>query len=52
MEQEPFILSDSVANNITLGLPLDDTRLHAALEVCEMLEDIATFDKGVETMIG
>ena len=34
VEQEPCILSDSVRNNITFGLPLNEERLNKVIEVC------------------
>ncbi len=34
VEQEPFILSDTVRNNITLGLPDNEARLNEVVKVC------------------
>ena len=52
VEQEPCILSDSVRNNITFGLPLDEDRLREVVEVCELREDLKLFARGLDTEIG
>ncbi len=52
VEQEPLILSDTVRNNILFGLPLDEGRLGEVLEVCELEEDLAILQRGLDTHIG
>lgn len=52
VEQEPCILSDSVRNNITFGLPLNEERLNKVIEVCELKEDLKLFARGLDTEIG
>ena len=52
MEQEPCILSDSVRNNITFGLPLNNERLNSVIDVCELREDLKLFARGLDTEIG
>ncbi len=51
--QEPFILSDTVRNNITLGREgLPENSLDKALEVSQLKHDIAKLTKGLETQVG
>ena len=41
VEQEPFILSDTVRSNILFGKPFDEERMHSVLEASQMTSDIA-----------
>lgn len=52
MEQEPFIFSDSIKNNITFGLPADKEKLKNAIRVAQLNQDIEIFGRGIETVIG
>ncbi|MBI4352246.1 MAG: ABC transporter ATP-binding protein [Elusimicrobia bacterium] len=51
--QEPFIMTDTVKNNITLGREgLDGEPLEAALRVSQLKHDLARLPKGLETGVG
>jgi ATP-binding cassette, subfamily B, multidrug efflux pump len=55
--QEPFLFSDTIANNITFGLPEDksETRRAKVQEVAELVQlvsDVSDFPKGFDTDLG
>jgi len=50
--QAPTLFSDSLRNNILLGLPVEKTDLTAALRLAALEPDVETFEQGLETMIG
>lgn len=50
--QAPRLFSESLRDNILLGLPEDSVDLDAALRAAVMEADIATLDDGLETMVG
>ena len=62
--QEPFLFSDRIADNVSLGVPdaggstgkrersIDPARLHEAAGVARLDKDIAAFPKGYETLVG
>ncbi len=51
--QEPFIMTDTVKNNITLGREgLDDGALARALRVSQLKHDLDKLPKGLETPVG
>jgi ATP-binding cassette, subfamily B, multidrug efflux pump len=59
--QEPFLFSDTIAGNVSLGLadrngasrPTDATeRLQNAVAIARLDKDIASFPKGYETLVG
>jgi ATP-binding cassette subfamily B protein len=50
--QAPRLFSESLRDNILLGLPEDSVDLDAALRAAVMDADIATLDDGLETMVG
>ena len=52
VEQEPFILSASVRQNIQFGLPLDQSRLDDAVKYAQLTSDLQLFANGIETVIG
>ena len=52
VEQEPFIMSASVKDNITFGLPFDESKFINTIEVCWLEPDIQSFEYGIETQIG
>jgi len=50
--QVPRLFSDTLKNNILLGLPENNGELIAALHAAILEQDVATLEKGEETMIG
>ena len=52
VEQEPFIYSASVKDNITFGLSFDEKRFNYAIEVSQLKHDLAQFGRGADTVIG
>jgi ATP-binding cassette subfamily B protein len=51
--QAPFILTDTVLNNITLGRDgADDGAVQAALRVSQLKHDVARLPKGLDTFVG
>jgi len=62
--QEPFLFSDSIADNVSLGVPdavgstvkkgrsIDLARLHEAAAVARLDKDVVQFPKGYETLVG
>ena len=51
LPQVPQLISDSVADNITLGVVADDA-LAVSLQLAEVAVDIAEMPEGVNTLIG
>jgi len=53
--QDAFVFSDTIANNIGIGIPHDrdrDARIRRALDVAQLSETIDSFPNGVETRLG
>lgn len=50
--QVPRLFSDSLKENVLLGLPEDRVDWLAALETAELTPDIATLENGVDTIVG
>ena len=51
--QEVFIFSDTIRNNVLLGRSRVSQRdLEAALDTAQFLEEIKTFEKGLDTLLG
>ncbi len=51
--QEPFLFSDTVANNLKLAFPTaTETELKNAIEVADLSADLALFPNGMETELG
>jgi ATP-binding cassette subfamily B protein len=51
--QEPFIMTDTVLNNITLGREVPDAgALDRALRVSQLKHDLEKLPKGLETQVG
>ncbi len=50
--QVPRLFSDTVRNNITMGLAVGDEELAAALEGAVFEEDLAGMEQGLETVVG
>ncbi|KAL4450427.1 hypothetical protein ABPG74_019325 [Tetrahymena malaccensis] len=52
VEQEPYIFSSSIKENIIFGLDYDDQLYKQVLEACCLNEDLQQFDNGDLTEIG
>lgn len=50
--QEPWILSETVRDNILFGTPYDEERYKAVIHACALEADIASFVAGHDTQIG
>ena len=54
--QEPFLFSDTLADNVALGVPAvrheQPARIEAAATVAQLDKDIRDFPQGYETMVG
>ena len=52
VEQEPYIYSASIKDNIIFGKNYKEDLFHKALEASQLLRDIEGFSKGIDTVIG
>ena len=52
VEQEPFILSETVRNNILFGHPYDESKFNEVLEIWCLDEDVKQLKDGIDTKIG
>lgn len=52
VEQEPFIFSASIEDNILFGNEYDKERLNDAIKNASLTRDIELFSNGVKTVIG
>ncbi len=50
--QTPLLVSESLRDNILMGLPEDGQALEAAIASAVMERDVAVMDKGMETLVG
>jgi ATP-binding cassette subfamily B protein len=50
--QVPLLFSESLRDNVLLGLPLDEARLEEALWLAVMEDDVAALEEGLETLVG
>ncbi|VDK77147.1 unnamed protein product [Litomosoides sigmodontis] len=50
--QTPWILNQTVQNNILFGLPMNTSRYYKAITVCELTKDLETMLAGDQTEIG
>ena len=51
--QEPFLFSDTIANNLRLGhAGASDQELQQAVEVADLANDLALFPQGLQTELG
>ncbi|KAI9095088.1 P-loop containing nucleoside triphosphate hydrolase protein [Phlyctochytrium arcticum] len=50
--QSPWILTGSIRDNITFGLPFDEQWFAEVVRVCAMERDIQRFSHGIHTVIG
>ena len=52
VEQEPFIISGTIRDNILFGKEYNERRLNQCLRVSQLEKDMDLFSKGIETTIG
>lgn len=53
VSQEPFLFSDTIANNLRLAAPqATDEQLRAAVELADLSSDLEQFPQGLETLLG
>lgn len=53
VQQETFLFSDTIAENISYGVnTIDEVKLRESVEISHLKEDILDFPKQIETMIG
>lgn len=52
VEQEPFIVSGSVRENILLGSDYDEKLFEQTIDVCCLKDDLASMNNGADTIIG
>ena len=50
--QVPRVFSDTLRNNILLGLPEDDVDLQGAIRSAVLEEDVETLERGLDTLVG
>lgn len=50
--QVPRLFSDTLKNNVLMGLPIDNEALLEAMQAAVLEQDIAELEKGMETVIG
>ena len=50
--QSPFVVSASLWENITFGLPYDNQKFQQVITACALDVDIVTFPDGINTQIG
>ena len=52
MEQEPFIYSATIEDNICFGLEVDRERFNRAVTAAQLIGDLPNFSNGWKTVIG
>ncbi|KAJ2612637.1 ATP-binding cassette glutathione S-conjugate transporter ycf1, partial [Coemansia sp. RSA 1804] len=52
MEQKPWILNDTIRNNILFGRKYDKEYYNQVIEACALTEDIENWTRGDNTLIG
>ncbi|KAI9220785.1 hypothetical protein BC828DRAFT_382676 [Blastocladiella britannica] len=50
--QTPFIINNTVRDNITYGLPYDEKKYQRVIDACSLGRDLTVLDNGDMTMIG
>jgi ATP-binding cassette subfamily B protein len=50
--QEPFLFAGTIRDNITLGRPVRDNRLEDILEQASLTRTMASFPRGLDTLVG
>jgi len=51
IEREPFMISDTILQNILFGRPFNESRLDEAAEASGLHEDLKHLSKGIETKV-
>ena len=52
VEQDPFIISDTIHENILFGQPYNKKRLTSVLSATSLLNDLEVLPQGLDTLIG
>jgi len=52
ISQEPYIISDTILNNITLYKNYEKSEIAKVIEICQLEKDISAMPKGLDTIIG
>lgn len=52
LSQERWIIGDTIRENITLGKEYDEDLMQRSLDNSQMLEDMLSFEKGLDTVLG
>ena len=52
VEQDPFITSDTLKNNVLFGLDYNEAKFKRVVELACLSEDLLQLVKGAETLIG
>ena len=50
--QEPWMRSATIRENILFGADFDEARYEQVLQACALKEDLNSFEKGDETVVG
>ncbi|KAK9371162.1 P-loop containing nucleoside triphosphate hydrolase protein [Lipomyces kononenkoae] len=50
--QQPWLLNDSIKNNILFGSPYDHVRYQACIDACALRHDLEIFEAGDNTEVG
>ena len=52
VSQDPFLLNDTLKNNILFGKNLDDKRYQEVVKICQLESDLMLLSKGDMTEVG
>ena len=52
VEQEPYIISDSIQNNILFGLSMKEQRFIEAIRFARLTSEVRSMSEGLATMVG
>lgn len=52
IQQEAFLLNETIKNNITFGLPYEEEKFRNVIKICQLESDLDQFDAREETEIG
>jgi len=50
--QHPALFNDSIRNNLTMGLDIDEERLWQALDIAQLKSTIGALHEGLDTIVG
>lgn len=50
--QHPALFNDSIRNNLTMGLDIDENKLWQALEIAQLKSTIESLEQGLDTIVG